>query len=76
MAPTLEFGLLGPLMVRCDGVPVTIQRGKQRVLLAFLLMKILAKKAKIPMKLAAIHGMLFSNADFSGCLSWRATIKS
>jgi DNA-binding SARP family transcriptional activator/Flp pilus assembly protein TadD len=38
MAPTLEFGLLGPLMVRCDGVPVTIQRGKQRVLLALLLL--------------------------------------
>jgi len=38
MAPTLEFGLLGPLMVRCDGVPVPIQRGKQRVLLAFLLL--------------------------------------
>jgi DNA-binding SARP family transcriptional activator len=34
----MEFGLLGPLMVRCDGIITQIQRGKQRALLATLLL--------------------------------------
>ena len=34
----MEFGLLGPLMVRIDGVPVPVPQGKQRVLLAALLL--------------------------------------
>ncbi len=35
----LEFCLLGPLMVRRCGVPCAVQRGKQRVALAALLLK-------------------------------------
>jgi DNA-binding SARP family transcriptional activator/tetratricopeptide (TPR) repeat protein len=34
----MEFGLLGPLVVRCDGLSRPIARGKQRVLLAALLL--------------------------------------
>lgn len=33
-----EFGLLGPLLVRRDGAIVPVQRGKQRALLAALLL--------------------------------------
>jgi len=35
----VEFGLLGPLLVRVDGVPVRVSAGKQRVLLAGLLLR-------------------------------------
>jgi DNA-binding SARP family transcriptional activator len=35
----MEFGLLGPLAVRRDGVVITVPRGKQRVVLAALLLK-------------------------------------
>src|SRR5436190_1104170 len=35
----MEFGLLGPLAVRRDGVAITVPAGKQRVLLAALLLK-------------------------------------
>jgi DNA-binding SARP family transcriptional activator len=35
----VEFGLLGPLVVRVDESPVTISAGKQRVLLAALLLR-------------------------------------
>lgn len=38
MAPEMEFCLLGPLMVRCDGVTAPVQQGKQRVVLAALLL--------------------------------------
>jgi DNA-binding SARP family transcriptional activator len=34
----VEFGLLGPLSVRRGGVPVEIPHGKQRILLAALLL--------------------------------------
>ena len=34
----MEFCLLGPLLVRCGGTVVTVPRGKQRVLLAVLLL--------------------------------------
>lgn len=37
-AAGIEFGLLGPLTVRAGGVPVPIARGKQRALLAALLL--------------------------------------
>ena len=33
-----EFGLLGPLVVRCGGVPVPVRPGKQRAVLALLLL--------------------------------------
>jgi DNA-binding SARP family transcriptional activator len=39
MADTVEFGLLGPLSVRVNGEPVPIPRGKQRTLLAALLLR-------------------------------------
>jgi DNA-binding SARP family transcriptional activator len=32
-----EFGLLGPMLVRCDGIAVPVPPGKQRVVLAALL---------------------------------------
>jgi DNA-binding SARP family transcriptional activator len=35
----VEFGLLGPLVVRADGSPVVVSAGKQRVLLAALLLR-------------------------------------
>ena len=35
----MEFGLLGPLVVRADGSPVVVSAGKQRVLLAALLLR-------------------------------------
>jgi DNA-binding SARP family transcriptional activator len=38
MAAGLEFCLLGPLMVRCDGAVVSVQPGKQRAVLAVLLL--------------------------------------
>jgi DNA-binding SARP family transcriptional activator/tetratricopeptide (TPR) repeat protein len=38
MATPMEFGLLGPLIVRCDGSPVSVERGKQRAVLAVLLL--------------------------------------
>lgn len=38
MAHRLEFCLLGPLLVRCDGTIVPIQQGKQRAVLAVLLL--------------------------------------
>lgn len=34
----MEFGLLGPLTVRLDGIPVPVPQGKQRALLASLLL--------------------------------------
>ena len=37
MEPAVEFGLLGPLVVRCDGVDVPLPKGKQRALLSMLL---------------------------------------
>jgi DNA-binding SARP family transcriptional activator/Tfp pilus assembly protein PilF len=39
MATGFEFGLLGPLVVRRDGVAVPVPVGKQRVVLAALLLK-------------------------------------
>ena len=38
MTTGMEFGLLGPLVVRRSGVVVPVQMGKQRVLLAALLL--------------------------------------
>lgn len=38
MTAAAEFGLLGPLFVRRGGTPVEIPRGKQRILLAALLL--------------------------------------
>lgn len=38
MATEIEFGLLGPLIVRRRAVAVTVPRGKQRVILAMLLL--------------------------------------
>lgn len=38
MSLQMEFCLLGPLLVRCDGVPLPVQRGKQRTVLAALLL--------------------------------------
>ena len=35
----MEFGLLGPLVVRAEGVPVVVSASKQRVLLAALLLR-------------------------------------
>ena len=35
----MEFGLLGPLVVRAGGSPVVVSAGKQRVLLAALLLR-------------------------------------
>jgi DNA-binding SARP family transcriptional activator/Flp pilus assembly protein TadD len=39
MATRLDFGLLGPLTVRVDGVVVPVAQGKQQVLLAALLLQ-------------------------------------
>ncbi len=39
MAVSMDFCLLGPLMVRVDGVVVPIPKGKQRALLAALLLR-------------------------------------
>ena len=39
MAAETEFGLLGPLLVRRAGVVTTVSAGKQRALLAALLLK-------------------------------------
>jgi DNA-binding SARP family transcriptional activator/tetratricopeptide (TPR) repeat protein len=39
MAGSVEFGVLGPLLVRVDGEAVPIPRGKQRILLAVLLLR-------------------------------------
>jgi DNA-binding SARP family transcriptional activator len=39
MAVNMEFCLLGPLMLRCDGVPVPTPPGKQQVVLAALLLR-------------------------------------
>src|SRR5690348_17828283 len=38
MMPKLEFCLLGPVAVRCDGVSVPVPRGRQRAVLAVLLL--------------------------------------
>ena len=38
MAPEMDFSLLGPLVVRRDGIEIPVQRGKQRQLLAALLL--------------------------------------
>lgn len=38
MTQRMEFCLLGPLLVRCDGQAVPVPRGKQRVVLAALLL--------------------------------------
>ena len=38
MATGVQFGLLGPLIVRLDGETVPVAPGKQRVLLATLLL--------------------------------------
>jgi DNA-binding SARP family transcriptional activator/tetratricopeptide (TPR) repeat protein len=38
MPPDAEFCLLGPLAVRCGGMPVPVPRGKQRTVLAALLL--------------------------------------
>ncbi len=38
MPTTMEFGLLGPLLVRCGGTLIAVQRGNQRALLATLLL--------------------------------------
>jgi DNA-binding SARP family transcriptional activator len=38
MVPEMEFGLLGPLVVHRDGIEVRIQRGRQRQVLAALLL--------------------------------------
>jgi DNA-binding SARP family transcriptional activator/tetratricopeptide (TPR) repeat protein len=38
VAPKLEFCLLGPLVVHCDGATMAVPRGKQRALLAALLL--------------------------------------
>jgi DNA-binding SARP family transcriptional activator len=39
MAAGTEFGLLGPLTVRCDGTALTIPRGRLRAVLAALLLR-------------------------------------
>jgi DNA-binding SARP family transcriptional activator len=39
MAPCVEFCLLGPMVVRCGGVSVSLPRGRQRTLLAVLLLR-------------------------------------
>ena len=39
MPAGVEIGLLGPLQVRCDGVMVAVPAGKQRALLAALLLQ-------------------------------------
>ena len=39
MAPCVEFCLLGPLVVRCGGVSVSLPRGRQRTLLTVLLLR-------------------------------------
>lgn len=38
MTEPMEFGLLGPLVVRCGGLTVPVPRGKQRAVLAALLL--------------------------------------
>jgi DNA-binding SARP family transcriptional activator len=38
MPTTMKFGLLGPLLVRCGGTVIPVQRGNQRALLATLLL--------------------------------------
>jgi DNA-binding SARP family transcriptional activator/tetratricopeptide (TPR) repeat protein len=38
MPTMMEFGLLGPVLVRCDGEALSVQRGNQRALLATLLL--------------------------------------
>jgi DNA-binding SARP family transcriptional activator/tetratricopeptide (TPR) repeat protein len=38
MTPKLEFCLLGPVVVRCDGVALQVPRGRQRAVLAVLLL--------------------------------------
>ena len=38
MTPKLEFCLLGPLVVRCGGVALPVPRGRQRAVLAVLLL--------------------------------------
>src|ERR1700683_3778220 len=38
VATVMEFCLLGPLVVRCDGVTVSVRPGKQRGVLAMLLL--------------------------------------
>src|ERR1700735_3519972 len=38
MTPKLEFCLLGPLAVRCGGVVLPVPRGRQRAVLAVLLL--------------------------------------
>ena len=38
MPTRMEFGLLGPLVVRCGGTVIPVQRGHQRALLATLLL--------------------------------------
>jgi DNA-binding SARP family transcriptional activator/Tfp pilus assembly protein PilF len=39
MGAGVEIGLLGPLQVRCDGVTVAVRAGKQRAILAALLLQ-------------------------------------
>ena len=38
MVPEMKFGLLGPLVVHRDGIEVPVQRGRQRQVLAALLL--------------------------------------
>jgi DNA-binding SARP family transcriptional activator len=40
MTPKLEFCLLGPLVVRCGGVVLPVPRGRQRAVLAVLLLNV------------------------------------
>jgi DNA-binding SARP family transcriptional activator/tetratricopeptide (TPR) repeat protein len=40
MGAGVEIGLLGPMQVRCDGVVVAVRAGKQRALLAALLLQV------------------------------------
>src|SRR5256885_406996 len=40
MTGRMEFGLLGSLIVRCEGEPIEVPRGKQRTLLAALLLAV------------------------------------
>jgi DNA-binding SARP family transcriptional activator len=39
MAVSMEFGLLGPLLVRCDDAVITVSRNRERAVLAALLLR-------------------------------------
>jgi DNA-binding SARP family transcriptional activator len=39
LPPQMEFGLLGPLLVRCDGMILPVHRGNERTVLAALLVE-------------------------------------